>query len=349
MLQQIERGELDEVAPGRHRADRPAAVAPRPLHGDAAARHRQGPRRRPFANSAPASRTEICPRLGLTPEETETVSWLVLHHLLVSQTAFKRDIEDPKTILDIADLVQSPERLRLLLVLTVCDMRAVGPQGLERLEGDPAARGLLARRRSAGRRPVRAGARRARRPRPRGRGRHAGRPGRQAETRPLPRRSAIPATGSPSMPRPMPATPRMIREAEADKAPLTVRTRVLECPRGHRDHRLCRRPSRACSAASPARWRWPAPRIVDARIHTLTNGMALDTFWVQDAAGGAFDAPHRLARLSVLIEQALSGRLRLRDGDPQGAARARAAARRHRAAARGLRQPRLATPTPSSR
>jgi [protein-PII] uridylyltransferase len=51
--------------------------------------------------------------------------------------------------------------------------------------------------------------------------------------------------------------------------------------------------------------------IVDARIHTMTNGMALDTFWVQDAAGGAFDAPHRLARLAVLIEQALSGRLRI--------------------------------------
>ncbi|HEY0418977.1 MAG TPA: ACT domain-containing protein, partial [Acetobacteraceae bacterium] len=51
--------------------------------------------------------------------------------------------------------------------------------------------------------------------------------------------------------------------------------------------------------------------IVDARIHTMTNGMALDTFWVQDAAGGTFDAPHRLARLAVLIEQALSGRLRL--------------------------------------
>ena len=51
--------------------------------------------------------------------------------------------------------------------------------------------------------------------------------------------------------------------------------------------------------------------IVDARIHTLTNGMALDTFWIQDAAGGTFDAPHRLARLYVLIEQALSGRLRL--------------------------------------
>jgi [protein-PII] uridylyltransferase len=43
----------------------------------------------------------------------------------------------------------------------------------------------------------------------------------------------------------------------------------------------------------------------------MTNGMALDTFWIQDAAGGAFDAPHRLARLAVLIEQALSGRIRL--------------------------------------
>ena len=41
--------------------------------------------------------------------------------------------------------------------------------------------------------------------------------------------------------------------------------------------------------------------------------MALDTFWVQDAAGGAFDAPHRLARLSVLVEQALSGRLQLEE------------------------------------
>jgi [protein-PII] uridylyltransferase len=53
---------------------------------------------------------------------------------------------------------------------------------------------------------------------------------------------------------------------------------------------------------------------VDARIHTLTNGSALDTFWIQDAAGGAFDAPHRLARLHVLVDQALSGRLSL-DGE----------------------------------
>src|SRR3546814_20268586 len=45
----------------------------------------------------------------------------------MSYTAFKRDLDDPKTIRDFADLVQSPERLRLLLVLTVADIRAVGP------------------------------------------------------------------------------------------------------------------------------------------------------------------------------------------------------------------------------
>src|SRR3546814_904389 len=45
----------------------------------------------------------------------------------MSATAFKRDRADVKTILDFAQVVQSPERLRLLLVLTVVDIRAVGP------------------------------------------------------------------------------------------------------------------------------------------------------------------------------------------------------------------------------
>ena len=70
---------------------------------------------------------ELCPRLGLDGQETETVSWLVRHHLAMSNTAQKRDIDDPKTIRDFADHCQSPERLRLLLVLTVADMRATGP------------------------------------------------------------------------------------------------------------------------------------------------------------------------------------------------------------------------------
>ncbi|RDV06093.1 [protein-PII] uridylyltransferase [Sphingorhabdus pulchriflava] len=69
----------------------------------------------------------LCPRLGLNEAETETVAWLVRHHLLMSATAFKRDLSDFKTILDFAQTVTSAERLRLLLVLTVVDIRAVGP------------------------------------------------------------------------------------------------------------------------------------------------------------------------------------------------------------------------------
>ncbi len=70
---------------------------------------------------------KLCPRLGLDAAESETVSWLVRYHLLLSSTAFKRDLADPKTIEDFVHTVQSPERLRLLLVLTVVDIRAVGP------------------------------------------------------------------------------------------------------------------------------------------------------------------------------------------------------------------------------
>src|SRR5690606_26679407 len=67
------------------------------------------------------------PRLGLTPQQTETVAWLVQEHLTMSMIAQSRDLADRRTILDFAQTVQSKERLNLLLILTVCDIRAVGP------------------------------------------------------------------------------------------------------------------------------------------------------------------------------------------------------------------------------
>lgn len=70
---------------------------------------------------------KLCPRLGMSAAETDMVAWLVRWHLLMSATAFKRDLADYKTIADFAALVQSQERLRLLLVLTIVDIRAVGP------------------------------------------------------------------------------------------------------------------------------------------------------------------------------------------------------------------------------
>ena len=66
-------------------------------------------------------------RIGLDHAEANTAAWLVRHHLLMSITAQHRDVSDPQTIKNFTDIVQSPERLKLLLLLTVADIRAVGP------------------------------------------------------------------------------------------------------------------------------------------------------------------------------------------------------------------------------
>jgi [protein-PII] uridylyltransferase len=250
----------------------------------------------------------VGPALGLTAEETETVSWLVLHHLLLSQTAFKRDIDDPKTILDLAEVIQSPERLRLLLVLTVADMRAVSAKVwnnwkatlLRELYARVAE--VLAGGLSTTERDVR-----VQRAKQAASAMLAGWPETDLEM--------FTGLGYPGYwlsfdPETHARHARLIRDAEMRKTPLTVDTQplparaVTEVTVYAADHAgLFSRIAGALAMAGAS--------IVDARIHTMTNGMALDTFWIQDAAGGTFDAPHRLARLSALIEQALSGRIRL--------------------------------------
>lgn len=307
VLNAMERGELQEVAPiasdlVEHVQSRRALYLAMLMHD--IAKGRGGDHSQIGAELA----LDVGPALGLTAEETETVSWLVLHHLLLSTIAFGRDIDDPKTILDAADIVQSPERLRLLLILTVADMRAVSAKvwnnwkatllrELYARVADVLAGGLCTTERDV--RVQRA--------------KHAvalllsdwskeeiadftglGYPGYWL--------SFDPETHA--------RHARLVRDAEARKAPLTVNTQplparsVTEVTAYCSDHPgLFSQITGALAVAGAS--------IVDARIHTLTNGMALDTFWIQDAAGGAFDAPHRLARLSVLIEQALSGRLRL--------------------------------------
>ena len=250
----------------------------------------------------------IGPMIGLSAEETEMVSWLVLQHLLLSQTAFKRDIDDPKTILDVVETIQSPERLKLLLVLTVADMRAVSPRvwngwkatllrELYARVAEVLAGGLATTERDV--RVTRA---------------------KQTVAAAMtdwmaPDREYFLGLGYPSYwlgfdPETQLRHAWLVREAQATGAPLTVQAEplparaVTEITTYTSDHAgLFSRIAGALAVAGAS--------IVDARIHTLTNGMALDTFWVQDAAGGAFDAPHRLARLSALVEQALSGRLQL--------------------------------------
>ncbi len=69
----------------------------------------------------------LCPRLGLNAADTETVAWLVDKHLVMSTVAQSRDIGDRKTIESFVAVVQSLERLKMLLILTTADIRAVGP------------------------------------------------------------------------------------------------------------------------------------------------------------------------------------------------------------------------------
>jgi len=307
VLNDLERGALADIAPvasaliGQVQSRRALYVAML-LHD--IAKGREGD----HSEVGAAIAQELGPRLGLSAEETETASWLVLHHLVLSQTAFKRDIDDPKTILDLAELVQSPERLRLLEILTVADMRAVSARVWNNWKAtllreiywrvaEVLAGGLNVPERDA--RVARA--------------RAAAEAALAAEGLGPDEIAAFMALGYPAYwlgfdPATHARHARMVREA--GQSPLTVRTLVL-ADRGvtevtvyAADHPgLFSKVAGAIAVAGAS--------IVDARIHTMTNGMALDTFWIQDAAGGPFDAPHRIARMSVLIEQALSGRLRI--------------------------------------
>ncbi len=307
VLNMMERGELGEIAPVasnlvQHLQSRRALYLGVIMHD--MCKGRGGEHSVVGADLA----MTLGPALGLSAEETETVSWLVLHHLLLSQTAFKRDIDDPKTILDLADVIQSPERLRLLLVLTVCDMRAVSPKvwngwkatllrELYTRVAEVLAGGL-----STTERDVRVSR------------------AKDSVIEQLPdwNKADIEqflSLGYPGYwlsfdPESHARHARLVRDAEQRGAPLVVDTQplparaVTEVTVYTADHAgLFSRIAGSLAVAGAS--------IVDARIHTMTNGMALDTFWVQDAAGGAFDQPHRLAKLYVLIEQALSGRLKL--------------------------------------
>jgi [protein-PII] uridylyltransferase len=69
----------------------------------------------------------LCPRLGFSPAETETVAWLIEVHLLMSSVAQSRDLSDRMTIENFSAVMQSVERMKLLAILTTADIKAVGP------------------------------------------------------------------------------------------------------------------------------------------------------------------------------------------------------------------------------
>ena len=251
--------------------------------------------------------TKLCPRLGLTPAETETVSWLVRWHLLMSATAFKRDLSDYKTIIDFTDIVQSPERLRLLLLLTVVDIRAVGPGTWNGWK-----RQLLSDLYEAGEEVLRLG--------------HKER-GREEKIAAKQRALSEALGWQPGkFARYVARFPLAYWIAEPDDvllhnarfvdpivdAPLSIDAQVYK-ERGATlvtiyatDHPgLFYRIAGAIHIAGG--------NIIDARIHTTRDGMAIDNFLVQDPFGSTFDEAAQLDRLRVAIEDALANRGKLDD------------------------------------
>jgi [protein-PII] uridylyltransferase len=127
-------GVLSQLEAGRLREDHPLAseILPGITHRSAlylaAFLHDIAKGRREDHSIAGAEvARRLCPRLGLSPADTDRVSWLVEQHLTMSNMAQGRDLSDPKTAESLAKNVQTLERLRMLLTLTVCDIRAVGP------------------------------------------------------------------------------------------------------------------------------------------------------------------------------------------------------------------------------
>jgi [protein-PII] uridylyltransferase len=250
---------------------------------------------------------KLCPRLGLSDEETETVAWLVRHHLAMSDTALKRDLEDEQTARDFVELVQSPERLRLLLVLTTADIRAVGPG---RWNGWKAtllaelyhrAEDLMQGVMHADRRERRVAAA-------------------QAALRPLlpdwPDQAfdAHVARGYPGYwlsfdPDTHAHHARLIRTAEREGRPLTVDTRI-DRNRGVTEVTIYAHDHPGLFSRLAGAFAVSGATILDAKIFTTTDGMALDVFSVQDATGKPFDSGDKLAKLSVMVERTLSGQLR---------------------------------------
>jgi [protein-PII] uridylyltransferase len=126
VLSEIDKGKVDDVHPLVNKLmpnieDREALYVAVLLHDIAKGRQED----HSIAGAKVARK--LCPRFGLSPKQTELVVWLIEEHLIMSMVAQTRDLNDRKTITDFADRVQSLDRLKMLLILTVCDIRAVGP------------------------------------------------------------------------------------------------------------------------------------------------------------------------------------------------------------------------------
>lgn len=249
----------------------------------------------------------LCPRLGLDDKETELVSWLVRHHLLMSLTAQKRDLTDPKTIEDFVAIVQSLERLRNLAILTAVDIRAVGPgtwnswkgQLLGELYDSAEERLRLGHMRQGRTQKVAAKKRRV--------AEMLGDQAELVETIGNDLRDAywiaepedIIASNLKHYAASCGGDSQLAIECALDEGRGATRVSVIAA-----DHPgLFYRMAGGIHLAGA--------NIIDARIHTARNGYAFDNFLVQDQHGQPFREPQQLARIEQGIRNALLAQVEL--------------------------------------
>ncbi len=250
---------------------------------------------------------KVAPRLGLKPDEVDTVEWLVRYHLLMSDMAQKRDIADPRTVRDFAKAVKEIKRLDLLCVLTVCDIRGVGPdtwnnwkavliRALYRQTERALEEGMEALNRE-------------------NRGTEA-KKALRAALADWPRKDLVMETGRHYAPywQGLHVTAhvtfaKLLRDIGDDEIRLDLH------PDEDRDA------TRACFAMSdhPGIFARLAgalalvgANVVDARSYTTKDGHITDAFWIQDAEGKPYEAS-KLPRLRKMIERTLAGEVVARD------------------------------------
>lgn len=245
---------------------------------------------------------KLAQRMGFDAEEVETAAWLVRYHLLFSRTAFKRDITEDKTIADFVEKVQSPERLRALLILTVVDIRAVGPQVWNSWKGallrDLYFRALekmgamddsdVTAIRSAMLIPAFS----------------EGLPDWSPEER-----AAYLALGNEQFFKSFDVSTHirlahLLRQAEGDPAHFAVRV-TADARLSITEVLLAASDRKGLFSLMAGALTSVGANIVNAKIFTLKNSMAVEQFYVQDFQGHVFDDPRRIEKLKKALRQVL--------------------------------------------
>ncbi|WP_425359612.1 [protein-PII] uridylyltransferase [Enterovirga rhinocerotis] len=253
---------------------------------------------------------KLGPRLGLDATEVETVAWLVKHHLLMSMIAQSRDLSDPKTISAFAEVVQTTERLKMLLVLTIADIKAVGPGVWTGWKGEllrtlyNETENVLTGGESDRFHPARISVIHA--------NLRAALPEWSDDSFAAYSARFYPSYWLKTVPERQIAHARFIREME--EAGRTVATKVetdafrgvTEITIASPDHpRLLAIITGACAAAGG--------NIVDAQIFTSADGLALDTIFLSRAFEADDDEVRRAMRVATAIERALRSEVRIAD------------------------------------